>query len=99
MTTMTVTAGAASKTTTGVERGLDVTLTVTLPDGREIEGEVTLLPAADGRPEYESWGSADQWVESRLLAAVRAAYPDYREFREALSEIEAAASAECGLPE
>ncbi len=96
--TLTVTAGEASKTATGVERGLDVGVTVTLPGGRVVEGEVTLLPAEDGRPVYESWGEPSMWVSGKLLAEVSRAY-DGDEFRAALRAIASAAARRCGRPE
>jgi hypothetical protein len=55
MREITAVAGAVSETT-GVEGGVDVDVTVTFPDGSECDGEVTLLPAEDGRHVYESWG-------------------------------------------
>jgi hypothetical protein len=76
-----------------------VLVTVTLPDGRAVTGEVTLLPAADGRPVYEAWGEPSAWVEEGLLRALRTAYPARRDFRAALEEVEAMASAQCGRPE
>lgn len=89
-----VEAGEVTETTTGVERGLDVGVTVTLPDGREIDGEVTLLPREDGSPGYAAWGSRDHWVSGDLLRALDEALSD-DEVRDVLDEIESAASAAC----
>lgn len=94
---LTVKAGTVRETTTGVERGLDVDVTVTLTGGRVIEGKVTLLPAADGRPRYESWGDPDHWVDGRLLRDLRDAFPATGP-HDALFEIESAASYRCGCP-
>ncbi len=94
MTTKVI-AGDATETTTGVERGLDVPVTVTLPDGREVEGEVTLLPAEDGRPTYESWGEPDHWVDGRLLRELRKAFPDYSDLRKILARLAAIAGEAC----
>ena len=82
-----VVAGTASKTTTGVERGIDVDFVLTI-DGEEVDGEVTLLPHEDGRPGYGAWGDADHWVESNVLGLIRAL--DHYDYRQVLSEIEAA---------
>ena len=62
--------------------------------GTEVDGEVTLLPAADGRPGYGAWGQPDHWVSAGLLRALEALSEETR--RRALSEIEAAASAAAG---
>lgn len=93
-----VTAGTTRETTTGVERGRDVDVTVVLPDGGVVEGEVTLLPAEDGRAVYERWGDPANWVDGRLLRALRAAYPDHGEFRAALGELDAVAGGAAGRP-
>jgi len=70
--------------------GTDVDVTVTLPSGETVTGEVTLLPRADGRPGLTAWGSPDNWVSGRLLSAIYAACGDG--YRTALDEIEAAAA-------
>lgn len=95
--TIHVAASVATETTTGVARGLDVDVTVTLPDGEEVEGEVTLLPCADGRPGYESWGSGpDHWVSGALLRKLLKAYEgDDAGLTDALSAIERAAAEQC----
>lgn len=74
-------------TTTGVDRGVDVDVTVTMLDGHKVDGEVTLLPREDGTPTYDSWGSTDNWLGGALLAELyaqreaaedrRAAWDDY----------------------
>ena len=58
--------GIATETTTGVEHGIDVVVSV---DG--VDGEVTLLPAEDGVGGYGSWGSPDHWVSGDLLVYIR----------------------------
>lgn len=98
MTTTTVTTvGAATETTTGVERGMDVTFAARLPSGATVEGEVTLLPAEDGRPVYESWGALDNWMDSRSIKQLRAELSG-DDLSNAISAIEAAASHACGRP-
>lgn len=93
MTSIEVSASIATETTTGVERGLDVSVTVTI-DGRDIEGEVTLVPREDGSPGYASWGSSpDFWVSGGLLRELEALPGE--DFRAALAEIESAAAKEC----
>jgi hypothetical protein len=93
---MSVLAGNARPTDTGVRRGVDVNVTVVLGD-RTIEGEVTLLPAVDGRPRYEAWEAGpDNWVSGGLLGELHA-LSDVK-FGEALDEIEAAASEVAGSP-
>ena len=63
-----VTASNARPTRTGVERGVDVDVSVTLDNGETLAGHVTLLPAADGRQVYESWGDCpDCWISHGLL--------------------------------
>jgi len=72
--------------------GWDLDVTVTI-DGREIEGELTLLPSEqDGRP--SAWGAPDNWVSSGLLAGLRARSSGFDALRDMLSVIEAAASEE-----
>lgn len=96
-TTTATTIGEATETTTGVERGMDVTFAAHLPSGATIEGEVTLRPAEDGRPVYERWGSLDHWMDARSISALRAALSG-GEFADAIDAIEAAASRACGRP-
>jgi hypothetical protein len=84
-----VIAGAATKTTTGVERGVDVDFTLTL-NGEDIDGEVTLRPHEDGRPGYGSWGDAANWVDGAVLARIRGL--DHHEYRQILLAIEDATS-------
>lgn len=95
MTTYTIETGAASKTTTGVERGLDVTVDLAI-GAIHVAAGVTLLPAADGRPIYERWGSLENWMDSRLIRALDALGT---ERGEAIDAIEAAAAERCGRPE
>jgi hypothetical protein len=67
---------------------MDVDVTVTI-DGRDIDGEVTLVPMDGGT--YGSWGQPDHWVRSNLLSELRSLSDD--DFRFALDEIESAATA------
>lgn len=55
-----------------------------------VEGEVTLMPAEDGRPMYERWGSLENWMSSRLVALVNS-MDDY-ERDELIARIEEAAA-------
>jgi hypothetical protein len=89
----------AKDTNIVMPRGRDVQMVVTLPGGAQVEGTVTLLPAVDGRPEYESWGEPGHWIEEHLLRALTRAYPGHNALRRALTEIEMVASAQCGVPE
>lgn len=75
-----VEAGTASETSTGVDRGIDVDFTLYYQteemrdqgiDQTMIEGEVTLLPNADGSPGYSAWGSVDNWLDGRTVAHLR----------------------------
>lgn len=92
-TDTTCTASIAAPTTTGVDGALDVDVTVTLPDGRTLEGEVTLA-----RREYDgawaAYGDApDYWISGAMLAALKTL--DHDEFRAACQAIEAAAAGSC----
>jgi hypothetical protein len=91
----TVVASNPRPTDTGTRRGVDIDVSVTLPDGRVIDGEVTLCPAEDGRPVYESWGpSADFWVSGKLLQELFSV----EAYRDTLDAIESAASDVAGHP-
>jgi hypothetical protein len=97
---LTVTASGARATDTGAEGrhgpGVDVDVIVTL-GGRTLAGEVTLLPADDGSPQYVAWGSPDHWVSPALLALLYAAYEgDRAGLRDALTEIGSIASDSAG---
>jgi hypothetical protein len=74
--------------------GVDLDIKVTLPDGRVLDGEVTLLPAEDGRPKYAVWGVPENWLDSRTWRVVRE-LPNYREV---LDAIEVAAVDAAGVP-
>lgn len=98
MTTTTVEVmGEATKSTTGVDDGMDVSFLVTLPDGSTIDGEVTLIPATNGRQEYVSWGDLTNWMDGRSIEALRAALSG-DDLRETINAIEAATSHACGCP-
>lgn len=73
-----------------VAGAVDVDVTVTLPGGDPLEGEVTLAPRQyDGQ--LASYGSSpDHWVSGALLRALRG-LSDLA-FRAALDQIEAAAA-------
>jgi hypothetical protein len=93
-------ASNARPTGVGVYRGIDVDVTVTLDDGREVKGEVTLVLAAHGRPRYVSWGSPGHWVSDDLLAEIGVACADdetYTEFERALTLLESVTS-DCAGP-
>lgn len=87
---MHVAASAATETTTGVERGLDVDVTVTI-DGIDHEGEVTLLPD-EQTGEYGAWGQPANWISGSLLRVLETEFSG-SDFRGALSQIESAARA------
>jgi hypothetical protein len=90
---VTVTVSVASPTTTGVEGALDVDVTVTLADGTEVEGEVTLARREhDGA--WAAYGDApDYWISGALLAQLHRL--GRRAFRDACQEIESSAAAAC----
>jgi hypothetical protein len=89
-----VAASVATETTTGVQGGLDVDVTVTI-DGVDHEGEVTLVPDAINGGHCAYGPSADYWVSGGLLKVLQDSF-EGASFREALSKIESAATAECG---
>ena len=91
---MTVEAGCASPTTTGVSRGVDVNFVLTL-SGVDYEGEVTLLPREDGSPGYSSWGDVDHWLDGCTLTALRALDLSDRDMRAVLGEIASACAEVC----
>jgi hypothetical protein len=90
---VTVAVSVASPTTTDVEGALDVDVTVTLSDGTEIEGEVTLARREhDGA--WAAYGDApDYWISGALLARLHCL--GRRAFRGACQEIESSAAAAC----
>jgi hypothetical protein len=93
--TYTVEASHPRPTTTGVERGVDVDVDVYGADGDIVcSGGVTLLPAADGRSHYESWGERSNWMSSELVRWSDAQEDDIR----ARTDIEEAAAAAAGRP-
>ena len=87
MAQITVTAGAATETTTGAEGGIDVDFTATI-DGRELDGECTLLRDHTGR--WGAWGGPDHWLDGATWAQVRDLADDVR--RAVLDAIEAECS-------
>lgn len=63
--------GVVSQTITGVEGALDVDVTVTLSDGTEHEGEVTLVRDRGHATAWRAYGDEpSMWVEAGLLAAL-----------------------------
>lgn len=98
-TDLAITCGEPRPTTTGVEGGVDVPVTVYTPNGATLSGEVTLAPAQDGRPVYQAYGqSPDQWVSGALRDGLDAAAEGKGTLREYLEQIESAASAKAGRP-
>jgi hypothetical protein len=87
------TARNARETDTGASYkgvpGTDVDVSVTMPDGSVVTGEVTLLPRENGQPGLTSWGDPGNWISSGLLAALKRL--DGADFSDALDAIEAAA--------
>lgn len=71
LTVVDVDASHPRKSETGVERGVDVDVTIELSDGRTLDGEVTLLPCADGRPGYETWGDRSNWLDNAVLRVLQ----------------------------
>lgn len=76
--------GIATKTSTGVEGGVDVCFDATLDDDTVLSGEVTLLPAEDGSG-FASGGAPDNWLDGLTLAALKKL--DHDDFRAALEMI------------
>lgn len=112
MRTLQVLAEAVTPTTTGVEvhrfgcvvGALDVTISVTLPDGSGVAGEVTLAPHEyDGR--WSAWGQPECWMSEMLVTKLREAFVDdsahgqgnefRKDFTRALADIELAAREAC----
>lgn len=92
--TIAVEASHARPSTTGVDDGYDVDVCVTLPDGTEIDGEVTLLRRTwEVNSPWGAWGTPNNWLDGRTLASLREL--DHDDYRDALDAIESAASAEC----
>lgn len=77
---MQIVASNARATTTGVERGVDVTVALTI-DGETITGTVTLI---DG----QRWGDLDMWMSRQLFRVVAGR----RDIGEIINEIEAHAA-------
>lgn len=95
MSKINATASNPRPTSTGVERGIDVDVNVTVGEAFR-SASVTLLPAEDGRPVYEAWGAPDHWLDGGTLRVLRAL--DHDTYRAALNAIEAAASRAAGRP-
>jgi hypothetical protein len=89
---ITVEAGSARPTSTGVERGMDVRFDATIGDV-ELSGEVTLLPHEDGRRGFGRWGTVDNWLDGRTVATLRAMPDDV--WSDALDAIATACGARC----
>ena len=87
--TIEVAVGRVSKSTTGVEEGVDVNFMLTI-DGVEHEGEVTLL-RHEQTGDWSSWGSLDNWLDGRTCNLLRDLPKDVRD--EARDEILSATSA------
>jgi|HubBroStandDraft_1064217.scaffolds.fasta_scaffold914126_1 hypothetical protein len=94
MTGVTVAASNARATSTGVTGGLDVDFRCVV-DGAELEGEVTLVPDEQDGTTYQAWGSPDNWIDGRTVAALRDL--DRDSYRHVLDAIESACSAVAGL--
>jgi hypothetical protein len=87
-----VATSVATETTTGVEGGKDVDVTVTV-DGVDYDGEVTLVPDASGDGWRAYGDTADTWVSGDLLDKLTAACGI--DLRSVLSAIESAAAEAC----
>lgn len=73
MTSKTITASNARHSDCcDTEGALDLDVSVMLPDGTVLSGEVTLVPARS-HSGYVSWGEPSHWVSSDLLAGVQSA--------------------------
>jgi len=81
---MTITTSIATKTTTGVKNGVDVSFDLEI-EGETISGEVTLLPHEDGRPGFGSWGDIDHWLDGRTVQRLHKLDDDTR--RDAIETI------------
>lgn len=88
-----VSATRARPTTTGVDGGYDVDISVFFRGRQLPAGEVTLVP---GEPHdhnaprrWSAWGSPEQWVSGAMLAAI-----DPDDMREVLDAVERAAADE-----
>jgi hypothetical protein len=66
-----VTATNRRPTETGVRDGVDLDVRIDLRDGTVLDGEVTLVPA-DINPGYGIWGSVENWLDGRTVAALSA---------------------------
>lgn len=89
-----ITVGTATETTTGVDGGVDVDVTVTLSDGAELSGEVTLVPDRAAPGEWRPYGDEpSMWVESSLLVGLGRC----DDLTAALSAIESAANEEARM--
>lgn len=80
--------GAASPSTTGVDDGLDLDVTVC-----GIHGEVTLIPSEDGGG-FGSWGQRSNWVSGSLLRALDELVVEEDDVRRILAEVASRAGAE-----
>jgi hypothetical protein len=69
MSKISVIAGTATHTTTGVFGAVDVDFTLTI-DGEEYEGDVTLCPCKDGQSGYDRWGDLSNWLDSDTIKAL-----------------------------
>ena len=87
--TATITARGAQSTVPDDDRAVDARI---YADGAEI-GAVTLLPAVDGRPVYETWGTGiDHWASDAVIVYLDGLDPDDRPT--IIGEIEAAVTTE-----
>lgn len=83
-------------TTTGVEGAVDANVTLTLPDGRELSGELTLARAHDGwrvygPPSYVP--AVDYWMSGALIRAIDALGLDDEAYRALIVRVAEEASA------
>jgi hypothetical protein len=88
---LSVVATGVRATTTGASfrgvAGVDLDVVVSLPDGRTLTGEVTLLPSESDATRYAVWGAPDNWLDGRTWGVVRS----LSDYREVLDAIESAA--------
>jgi len=87
MAKITVTTGTPTRSTmTSIgANGIDVDFTLDI-DGEETEGGATLLPCADGRKGYDTWGDLSAWLDGSTVARLWA-IEDEETRREAINAI------------
>jgi hypothetical protein len=87
---LSVEASNARPSSTGVDNGVDVDVTISwFGTGKTARGTVTLVPHEDPQAGLGAWGAPDNWVSGGLLLELAGLSRD--EYRAALAAIEAEA--------